>query len=200
MGPKAEKLIAFLRKRGGVATYSDIIQARFHKETLLALLNKGEIEKAGRGLYRLREAPALSNPDLVTAALKVPKGVVCLLSALAFHEATDEVPRYVDLAIPRGTHANKLDYPPIRFYRFDQRAWKAGIEQHKIDGYSVRVYGLAKTVADCFKFRNKIGLDVARNALKQAVTEKRVRPREIMQYAKICRMGKIIKPLLETLL
>lgn len=200
MGPKAEKLIAFLKKRGGVATYSEIIQASFHKETLLALINKGDVEKAGRALYRLREAPALSNPDLVTAALKIPKGVVCLLSALAFHEATDEVPRYVDLAIPRGAHANKFDYPPIRFYRFAQEAWKAGIEQHKIDSYSIRVYGLAKTVADCFKFRNKIGLDVARNALKQAVTEKRVPPKEIMQYAKICRVDKIIKPILETLI
>jgi len=200
MGPKAEKLIAFIKKRGGVATYSDIIQARFHKETLLALINKGDIEKAGRALYRLREAPALSNPDLVTAALKITKGVVCLVSALAFHEATDEVPHYVDLAIPRGTHANKLDYPPIRFYRFAQGTWKVGIEQHKIDNYSIRVYGLAKTVADCFKFRNKIGLDVARNALKEAVTEKRVPPKEIMQYAKICRVDKIIKPILETLI
>jgi len=200
MGPKAEKLIAFLKKRGGVATYSDIIQARFHKETLLALIDKGDIEKAGRALYRLREAPALSNPDLVTAALKITKGVVCLVSALAFHEATDEVPHYVDLAIPRGTHANKLDYPPIRFYRFAQETWKVGIEQHKIDNYSIRVYGLAKTVADCFKFRNKIGLDVARNALKEAVTEKRVPPKEIMQYAKICRVDKIIKPILETLI
>lgn len=200
MGPKSEKLITFLTKHGGVVTYSDVIQAGFHKETLLALLNKGEIEKAGRALYRLREGPALSNPDLVTASLKAPKGVVCLLSALAFHEATDEIPHFIDLAIPRGAHANKIDYPPVRYHRFSQPAWKAGIEERKIDGQDVRVYSLAKTVADCFKFRNKIGVDTAREALKTALKEKRVSPREIMRFAKICRVHNVIKPILEALL
>lgn len=200
MGPKAKKLIVFLKERGGVATYSDIIQACFHKETLLALLDKGDIERVGRAFYRLREAPALSNPDLVTTALKVPKGVVCLLSALAFHEATDEIPRYIDLAIPRGAHANKIDYPPVKYHRFTPRAWKAGVEEHKIDGHRVRVYSLAKTVADCFKFRNKIGMDIARETLKIAATEKRISPKEIMHFAKICRVARIIKPLLETLI
>ena len=200
MGPNAKKLIEFVKGCGAIAAYADIIQAGFHKNTLISLVDKGDIEKMGRALYRLPNAPALSNPDLVTASLQVSRGVVCLLSALAFHEATDEIPGYVDLAIPRGTHANKIDYPPVRYYRFSPEAWKVGIEEHKTDGHVVRIYSLAKTVADCFKFRNKIGAPIARDALKVAVMEKRVSPKEIMYFAKICRVANIIKPILETVL
>ncbi|GAH57943.1 unnamed protein product, partial [marine sediment metagenome] len=133
-------------------------------------------------------------------SIKVSKGVVCLLSALAFHEATSEIPRYVNIAIPRGTYANKINYPPVKFYRFASKAWEAGIEKHEIEEYQVKVYSLAKTIADCFKFRNKIGMDVAREALKIAITEKAVQPKEIMQYAEICRVDNIIKPILEAML
>lgn len=200
MVSKAKKLIDFFKRQKGVARFSAVLKAGYHPDTLLSLEKEGAVEKIGRGLYRLREGRALANPDLVVATLKVPKGVVCLVSALSFHEATDEVPHAVDLAIPRGARANKTDFPPVRFYRFTPEAWKAGVEEHKIDGHIVRVYDLAKTVADCFKFRNKIGPDIARNALKTAVTEKHVSPKEIMHFAKICRVAKIIKPLLETLI
>ena len=126
--------------------------------------------------------------------------MVCLLSALAFHEATSEIPRYINIAIPRGAHANKINYPPVKFYHFASKAWETGIEKHEIEGYQIKVYGLAKTITDCFKFRNKIGMDVAREALKIAITEKGVQSKEIMQYAEVCRVNNIVKPVLEAML
>lgn len=200
MASRAQKLISFFKKHGGTVRFATILKAGFHSDSLLALEKEGKVEKISRGIYRLTHKGPLSNPDLVTASLKAPRGVICLLSALAFYEATDEIPRYVDLAIPRGTHANKIDYPPVRFYRFTPDAWKEGIVEQKIESHSIRIYTLSKTVADCFKFRNKIGINAARDALKAAVTEKRVLPKEIMHYAKLCRVANIVKPLLETML
>ncbi len=200
MVSKEIKFINFLKKSGGLASYSEVIRAGFNKAILKTSLNSGRVQKLDRGLYRLSDGFSLSNPDLVAVSIRVPKGVLCLLSALTFHEATNEIPRCVDIAIQRGTHANKVKYPPVRFYRFAPKAWKAGIEEHNIGKHKVRVYNLAKTIADCFKFRNKIGMDVARDTLKVAVMEKGVKPKEIMQYAKICRVDRIIKPILETML
>lgn len=200
MGFKETELIKFLKKRGGMVSYAEVIKAGFNKAHLKANLNSGRIQKVDRGLYRLSGGTSFSNPDLVAVSIKVPKGVVCLLSALAFYEATNEIPKYVDIAIARGVHANKIKYPPVKFYRFAYRAWKAGIEEHEIEGHEIKVYNLAKTIADCFKFRNKIGMNVARDALKVAVTEKNIAPNEIMKYAKVCRVDSIIKPILEAMI
>lgn len=197
---KNTKLIDFLKKKGGLAGYSEIIGAGFNKANLKSALNSGQIQKIDRGLYRLSAGSLLANPDIVAASIKIPKGILCLLSALSFHEATSEIPRYVDIAIPRGKHANKIKYPPVRFYRFAANIWSAGLEERQIDGRTIRVYSLARTVVDCFKFRNKVGMDVARDALKVAVSEKRIKPKEIMRYAKLCRVESIIKPILEAIL
>lgn len=194
------KLINFLKKKGGLASYAEIIDAGFHKAILKAVLDSGQIQKIDRGLYRLSDGSTLSSPDLVAVSIKVPKGIVCLLSALAFHEATSEIPHYVDIAIPRGAHANKMKYPPVRFYRFASNTWRAGIEEHEIEDHKIKIYNLAKTIADCFKFRNRIGADVARDALKVAVTEKGIKLKEIIQYAKICRVDSIVKPILEAMI
>lgn len=201
MSLNENKLIQFLRKNQGMASFSEILQAGFHKPALKELVEAGEIEKLDRGLYKLVKGPSPAQPDFVAVSLKAPKAVICLISALAFHEATDEIPKQIDLAIPRGAHANRIHHPPVHYYRFAEDAWKTGIEEHKTAGrHSIRVYTLAKTVADCFKFRNKIGADVAREALRVAVKEKKVKPQEIMKYAKICRVDKIVQPLLEILL
>lgn len=200
MSTKEKKFIEFLKKRGGMVSYKEIIKAGFNKASLNDNLNSGQIQKVDRALYRLSDNFTLSNPDLVAVSIKVSKGVVCLLSALSFHEATNEIPRYINIAIPRGAYANKINYPPVKFYHFASEAWKAGIEKFEIEGYQIKVYSLAKTIADCFKFRNKIGMDVAREALKIAITEKDVQPKEIMQYAEICRVDNIIKPVLEAIL
>jgi len=197
---RTQALINFFREHGGIARFSAILKSGFHSDSLVSLEKGDMVEKIGRGLYRLTNYVPGSHPDLVTASLQAPRGVICLLSSLSFHEATSEIPTHVDMAIPRGTRANRIKYPPIRFYQFATEIWKAGIEEHKIEGSKIRVYSLSKTIADCFKFRNKIGIDVARDALKVAVREKGIEPKEIMRYAKICRVDNIIKPILEAML
>jgi predicted transcriptional regulator of viral defense system len=192
--------MSFFQSHGGVARFSAILKAGFHPDSLSTLEKEGRVEKIACGLYRLTNYTPGSHPDLVIASLQAPRGVICLLSALSFYEATSEIPRYVDLAIPQGTHANRIKYPPVRFYRFAPKTWKAGIEKHEIEGHRIKVYSLAKTIADCFKFRNKIGIDPARDALKVAVTEKGIKLKDIMQYAKVCRVDSIVKPILEAMI
>ena len=200
MESKPEQLIKFFQSKGGAVRFSAILNEGFHPDTLVRLEKKGKVEKISRGLYRLAHPATGPHPDLVSVCLQAPKGVICLISALSFHETTNEIPRTIDLAIARGTRANKIKYPPVQFYQFSPRAYEAGIEERKIEGHPVRVYNLAKTIADCFKFRNKIGVNIAREALKNAVTEKQISPKEIMYYAKICRVSNIIKPILESLI
>ena len=200
MQRKPQKLIDFFKSHNGIVRFSVILKAGFHPDSLNTLVKEKKVEKIARGLYRLAGYDIGTYPDLVIASLQAPRGVICLLSALSFHEATVEIPKYVDISIPKDTHAYRIKYPPVRFYHFDTKAWKAGIEEHKIEGYEIRVYNLAKTIADCFKFRNKIGTNVVREALKVAVTEKNVKPKEVMEYAKICRVDNVIKPILETML
>ena len=200
MHPRTQELIKFFQNNGGVLRFSAILKVGFHPDSLNLLEKEGKVEKIARGLYRETNYSSGSHPDLVIAALQAPRGVICLISALSFYEETNEIPKYVDLAIPQGTHANKINYPPVRFYRFAANTWKAGIEEHEIEGHKIKFYNLAKTIADCFKFRNKIGMDVTRDALKIAVMEKGIKPKDIMQYAKICRVANIIKPILEVIL
>ena len=199
MSTKTNELVKAFEENKGILRFSRILEEGFHRKQVRALLDSGKIRRMGRGLYQLADAPALSNPDFISAVLQSPKSVICLISALCFHEVTDEIPRRVDLAIPMSSRANKIDYPPVKYFYFSETAWKAGIETHKIDGYDVRVYDLAKTIADCFKFRNKIGYDTAQKALKVAVAEKHIRPAKIMEYAKICRVANVIRPYLEAL-
>lgn len=200
MKTRKQELINFFQSHDGVARFSAILKAGFHPDSLTALEKEGKVEKIARGLYRLTSYILDFHSDLITVSLQVSRGIICLLSALAFYEATSEIPKCVDIAIPRGSHANRIKYPPVRFYRFDLKAWETGIEENEIEGHKIRVYSLAKTIADCFKFRNKIGANIAREALKIAVTEKGVMPKEIMRYAKICRVDRIIKPILEVIL
>lgn len=200
MRTKSDKIIEYFKSHGGVARFSSIRKAGFHPDIIKKNEKEKKIEKIGKGLYRLVGDTIGSHPDYVIASLQTSKGVICLLSALYFYRATNEIPRFVDIAIPAGSRANKIKYPPVKFYRFSPDTWKAGVEKHEIEGHPVKIYSLAKTVADCFKFRNRIGINVAREALKIAVAENHVKPKDIMEYAKICRVDRIIKPILETML
>ena len=200
MEQKTERMLDYFKKHGGIARFSSIIKSGFHPDTLSTLEKEGKIEKIARGLYRMADYTFGSYTDLVITSLQAPRGIVCLVSALAFHEATNEIPSHVDISIPVGTRVNRIKYPPVRFYRFSAKTWNAGVEIHQAEGHEIRVYNLAKTIADCFKFRNRIGINVARDALKIAITEKSITPQDIMKYAKICRVDKIIKPMLETLI
>jgi len=200
MQKKKQELMKFFKINGGVVRFSAILKAGFHPDSLNILEREEKVEKVSRGLYKLRNYDIGVHPDLVMASLQAPRGIVCLLSALYFHEATIEIPKYVDMAIPYGTHAYRIQYPPVKFYRFDSKTWQAGVEVHEIKGCKIKVYSLAKTIADCFKFRNRIGINVVRESLKAAMTEKDIEPKEIMEYAKICRVDSIVKPILETIL
>lgn len=200
MKSRTLELEKHFRKEGGILKFTDILLGGFHPDSLYALIKEGKVRKISRGTYALSAYDMGRYPDLAAVAIRAPRAVVCLVSALYFHEVTAEIPSRIDLAIPVRTHAYRIKYPPVRFYRFDRKSWEAGITEMEVKGLKIRVYNLAKTLADCFKFRNKIGADVAREALKTALSEKKVKPQEIMRYAAVCRVDKIVKPLLEALL
>ena len=156
----------------------------------------GQLEKFGRGLYRLPSSGS-ENESLVAIATKVPQAVFCLLTALQFHELTTQLPRQVWIAMPRGSHTPKIDYPPVKMVQFVAETYSAGIEEVERDQVKLRVYCVAKTVADCFKHRNKIGLDVALEALKDVRVKKKASAEDLWRYAKICRVANVMRPYLE---
>lgn len=176
---------------------SDALKQGISRYKLYSLRDKGIIEQISRGVYRLVDLPHVSNPDLVTVALRYPNAVVCLISALSFHEMTTQIPHEVSIAIPRDSHPPSLEYPPLLVHRFADKAYQAGIEEHQIDGVTVKVYSPEKTLADCFKFRNKIGMDVVLEALKLYRSGKKYDHRKILEYARTCRVEKIVRPYLE---
>ena len=187
-------------RHGGVLRTSEAIRLGIHPRTLYAMRDGGILEWLSRGLYRLADLPPLGNPDLVAVALKVPRGVICLISALAYHELTTQIPHEVYLALPRGGEPPRLEYPPVRVFWFTGEAFTAGIDTHPLDGVPTRIYSAEKTLADCFKYRNKIGLDTAVEALRLYRRQRRIKVDELMRFARICRVEKVMRPYLEALL
>jgi len=163
------------------------------------LVESGELKKVGRGLYAVTDSTATGDQDLLEVAKLVPQGVICLLSALQVHEVTTQSPFEVWIAIEGTATKPKAPAVPLRVLRFSGKSFSEGIESVEIEGVEVRVYNPAKTVADCFKYRNKIGLDVALEALRDAWRQKKVTMDELWHYAKICRMSKVMRPYLESL-
>jgi predicted transcriptional regulator of viral defense system len=192
--------IVRFRQHGGTLRTAEALRLGIHPRTLYAMRDSGVLERLSRGLYRLAALPPLSNPDLVTVALKVPQAVVCLVSALAFHELTTQVPHAVDVALHRGSGRPRLKYPPLRMFWFSGPAWNEGVETHPVDDVPVRIYSPAKSVADVFKYRAKIGLDVALEALKRYRRHHSFDVSELLHYARICRVEEVVKPYLEALL
>ncbi len=197
---RVEKARKTFHDRGGVLKTGQVLSAGIHPRTLYEMQRSGILEQLTRGLYRLADLPPLGNPDLVSVSLKIPNGVICLVSALAYHEITTQIPHEVYVALERGTEAPRLSHPPIRIFWFSGQAFTHGIQTHKIDGVPVRIYSLEKTIADCFKYRNKIGLDTAIEALKLYREKKGFKSEELMQLARACRVEKVIRPYLEALL
>jgi predicted transcriptional regulator of viral defense system len=185
---------------GGLLRTSAALRAGIHPRTLYDMRNQGVVEQVSRGLYRLADLPALSNPDLVTVAAKIPSGVLCLISALAYHEITTQIPHEVHVARPRGAEPPRLKHPPLRVFWFTGRSFTDGIETHKLDGIRIRVYSPEKTLADCFKYRNKLGLDTVLEALRLYRNRKRPNIDELMKFARVCRVEKVMRPYLEALL
>jgi len=186
-----------IKKQGGIISLSDALGAGIQRHTLYTLLKKGELERLSRGIYRLTDLPELSDPDLMIIATRAPNAIICLISALSYHELTTQIPHDINIALPTGKKAPKIDYPPIQPYWFNQRSYEAGIETHLLDGIELKVYSAEKTLADSFKFRNKIGMDVVLEALKLYREKQRIDVNSLMKYAKICRVQNIIKPYLE---
>lgn len=195
-----DRELAVFKAQGGTLRTAQALRRGIHPRALYAMRDAGQLEELSRGLYRVKGLKDLGQPDLVTVALKVPKGVVCLISALAFHGITTQIPHFVYMALPRGARPPRLAHPPARFAWFGDAAFNAGVETHTLDGAPVRVYCAEKTVADCFKARNRVGLDVAIEALKLCREKKRSKPAELLKYARVCRVERVMRPYLEAIL
>lgn len=194
-----KKALLLIKRKGGIIRTSEAIDLGIHAVTLYRLRDQDQIEQISRGIFRLRSLPSITNPDLVTVAKRIPKGVVCLISALAFHGLTTQIPRHVFIALPRRAMKPRMNYPPIRIFWYSDDAIKSGVHIHKIDGVSVPVFSAEKSVADAFKYRNKIGFDVALEAL-QIWRKKRGDLDHLLKFAKICRVEKVMRPYLEAML
>ena len=193
-----DRVLNLARRRQGVTT-RELAARGIHRQVLTRLVAGGELERVVRGLYRLADQSPTEHRGLVMASAAVPQGVVCLLSALHFHGIGTQLPFEVWLAIDRRARRPALKYPPLRVVRYTGAALTEGVESHRIEGRTVRVYGVAKTVADCFKYRNKIGLDVALEALREAWRARRFTMDLLDRYARICRVQRVMRPYLEAL-
>ena len=198
-GTRFDRAVTVFKKHGGILRTAQALRAGIHPGTLYALRDSGVLEGVSRGVYRLSDGSPLGNPDLVTVATRVPTGMICLISALAFHELTTQIPHEVHVALPRGAEEPRLTHPPIKTYRFTGQAFSEGVGTHELDGVIVRIYTPEKTLADCFKFRNKVGLDTVVEAIRFYREHKPVQVDELMRYAAICRVKKIIRPYLEAI-
>lgn len=187
------------RTHGGTLRTTEALAAGIHPRTLYAMRDAGEVQTLARGVFRLGDLPPLGNPDLATVAKRIPHGVICLISALSFHELTTQVPHEIHVAISRTTRRPRLDYPPLRVYRFSAAAFEAGVETHTIDRIHVRVYSAEKTLADCFKYRHKIGMEVVLEAVRTYRGRGRPRFGQVFEYAKLCRVDRLMRPYLEAL-
>jgi predicted transcriptional regulator of viral defense system len=188
------------KKHGGILRTSQALKADIHPATLYAMRDSGVLEVISRGVFRLSDIPPLGNPDLVTVATRVQNGVICLISALSFYELTTQIPHEVHIALQRGAEEPRLDFPPIRTYRFSGDAFTAGVDTHDLDSVSVRIYSPEKTLADCFKFRNKVGLDTVIEAIRLYRERRKIKVDDLMHYATVCRVNKILRPYLEAIL
>jgi len=191
-------------KHIGILHARDLKAQGIPREYLWQLQQKGLLEKAGRGIYRQPNCEGTENHSLVEAAQRVPRGVICLLSALSFHGLTTQMPFEVWVAINRKAHRpnSKRDdhLTPLNIVCFSGEALTKGVEEHTLEGVMVKIYSPAKTVADCFKYRNKIGIDVAIEALRDCWKQRRASADELWRYAKICRVANVIRPYMEVII
>lgn len=183
----------------GLLRPCDLTAQGLPRIALTRMVRRGQLTRIGRGLYALPDRMVSEHASLAEVARKHPRAIVCLLSALRFHDLTTQSPFEVWLAIPNKARAPRMVFPPLRIVRFSGAALADGVEEHRVDGVTVRVTNVARTVADCFKYRNKIGLDVALEALRDSWQEKRVRMDELWHFATLCRVANVMRPYLESL-
>ena len=193
-----ERTMQYVRQHG-IVRPRDIEAIGIPREYLLRLHGQGKLNRIGRGIYSLPGAAVTERHTYAEVAKRVPDAVLCLLSALAFHEITTQSPASVWIALGKGARKPAIVSPTLRVVRLTEPSLSEGIEKQSVEGVTVRVYSAAKTVADCFKFRNKIGLDIAIEALKDCLRQKKATVNEIYHYAKICRVSNVIRPYMEAL-
>lgn len=186
--------------RGGILTTGEALAAGIHPRLLYELRNNGKIERLERGLYALSGLPGIGQPDLVTVAKKVPKGVICLISALHFHHLTVQIPRHVDIALPKDQTAPVIGHPPTRFYWYSERAYTLGIERHDLSGTEVLIYSREKSIVDCFRHRNKLGIDIAIEALKTCWENGLLDLNLLADYAEKLKMANVLQPYIEAVI
>jgi len=189
-----------LLSRDALLRARDAAAEGVHPETLNRMARAGILERVGPGRYRLAApANATENHDMVLASRAVPTAIVCLLSALRFHNIGTQLPHQVWLAVPRGTRVPRLSHPPVHVTRISRSLFEQGVENHRLEGHVVRIYGLPRTIADCFRFRNTVGLDVALEALQEAWRSRRLNLDELHRVAKLLRVNRVMQPYLETI-
>jgi len=193
-----ERAMQYVRRKG-IVRPRDLEALGIPREYLLRLHRQGKLSRPGRGIYTLPEAAVTERHSYAQVAKRVPEAVLCLLSALAFHELTTQSPAAVWIALGKGARKPAILSPSLRVVRLTEPSLSEGVEKHTVEGVSVRAYSAAKTVADCFKFRNKIGLDIAIEALKDSLRQKKATINDIYRYAKICRVSNVIRPYMEAL-
>jgi predicted transcriptional regulator of viral defense system len=192
------ELNVFRRHDGGLRM-SEALSLGISRKKLYAMRDTGAIQVLSRGFYRLSSLEPLGNPDLVTVAARIPQGVLCLISALSFHELTTQVPHVIDVALERGTRRPRLDYPPTRFAWFSGPAFREGIEPHTLDGVRVRIYDPEKTIVDCFRYRNKIGIDVVIEALRLWPQRRKRKLDLLLKYARMRHVERALRPYIEVM-
>jgi predicted transcriptional regulator of viral defense system len=195
---KTDQILKFTKEKG-IVRPKDVEELGIKRHILYSLYKKGLLIKIARGMYILPNAPITEYQNLIKVAKKIPSAVVCLISALSFHEITTQIPNELWVAVPRDTWRPKIDYPPLHYTVMNKKTYSFGIQEVDINGVLVKVYTPAKTVADCFKFRNKVGLDVAIEALREVLKTRKATINELVEAAKINRVLKIMRPYLEAI-
>ena len=199
MASETERRVLDIARSAGAVRPRDLDRYGIARKYLNLLFHKGLLDRVDRGLYACRNADVSANAGLAQAAKRVPQGIICLLSALRLHEIGTQNPHEVWMAIDPKARRPRMGYPPLRIVRFSGKALTEGIKQHRIESVPVNVYNPAKTVADCFKYRNKIGLDVAIEALRDCLQGKKCTRAQLCQYAKVCRVTEVMRPYLEAI-
>jgi len=194
-----EQAVIDLARKLGTIRINDLLERGIHPEFVRRLVSKNVFVRSARGLYSLAESEITEHHSFAIIGKRIPKGVVCLTSAIRFHNIGTQLPRKIWLALEKGSAQPRLSYPPLSIVRFSGPAFSEGIEEHKIEGVTVKIYSPAKSVADCFKFRNRIGLEAAIEAARESLNERKATSDQIYHYAKICRVWNVMKPYLEAL-
>ncbi len=195
---KREAAISLFKKAGGILSMSEALSHGIHRSVLYALRDEGALEVLGRGIYRLKteETPF---SDFIMVSKKIPKAVICLTSALSFHGITTQIPQQIHIAIPPKSHKPLIAYPPLRCFWYSKHLLETGIIGHKMNGYSVKIFDMEKTLIDCLKFRNKIGIDIVLEALKMYWQRKDANLKKLLNYAALFHMENILKPIIEVI-